>query len=167
MNQMIVRYGMWAAALMMIIAGSLVGAMLGQKPIEHAEAPRFSGWTAAGEEVTVTEYEGKVILLQFWATWCGPCVAKMPSIVALQEEFGPEGLQVIGVSADRSREELLEFEANNSLNFPTIFDGAEPILRGYGVQSLPTSFVIDQNGKALNVGFGGNLRQTVAQLLEE
>lgn len=102
-----------------------------------------------GKERSISEWDGKVIVLNFWATWCPPCRKEIPDFVALQSKYGDRGAQFIGVAMDR-RDEVREFIREVPINYPTLIgDEQGEITRRYGndLGALPYTVVIDRNGK--------------------
>ena len=96
------------------------------------------------------------MLLNFWATWCEPCKIEMPWFVELQKQYGPEGLQIIGISADEgdSKDEVAKFATNMGVNYPILL-GKESVETAYGgVQFLPSTFYIGRDGKVVDRVFG-------------
>lgn len=122
------------------------------------EAPDFTLTDQFGETHTLSDYEGKTVFLNFWATWCGPCQMEMPDIQKLYEDYGNnEGdVIILGVAnpktdknpmnADASQEEVIKFLEDNGYTYPTVMDLDGSIFRTYGVQAFPTTFMIDKNG---------------------
>ena len=102
-----------------------------------------------GKDVKLADYKGKVILLDFWATWCGPCKFEIPGFVELQEKYGKHGLQVIGVSVDDTVEKLQPFVAEYKMNYPVLQGlGHDDVQEAYGpMWGIPTSVVISRDGK--------------------
>jgi peroxiredoxin len=111
-------------------------------------APEFELKDLAGKDVRLSDYHGKVVLLNFWATWCPPCKEEMPWFVDLQERYGAQGLQVLGVAMDDSGEKTIEsFTKRLGVNYPVLL-GKESIAHAYGdVQFLPDTFYIGRDGK--------------------
>jgi peroxiredoxin len=109
-------------------------------------APDFELKTLEGKKVKLSDYRGKGVLLNFWATWCGPCREETPWLVALQKQYQAQGLQVIGVVNDSSAEDVKEFASAFSMNY-TILVGKDTVEDAYEVQGLPTSIFIDPSGK--------------------
>jgi peroxiredoxin len=111
-------------------------------------APEFQLKDLAGKEVRLSDYHGKVVLLNFWATWCPPCKEEMPWFVDLQQRYGPQGLQVIGVAMDDSGEKTIaSFTKRLGVNYPVLL-GKESVAQAYGdVQFLPDTFYIGRDGK--------------------
>ena len=127
--------------LFMVIVGC-------QKEVEAGPtAPDFSLKDLSGQTVTLEQYRGKVVLLDFWATWCPPCRAEIPHFVELYSEYRKKGLEVIGVSLDSNPEKaLLPFIEEYKINY-TMLIGNRDVTDSYGgVISIPTTFVIDREG---------------------
>jgi peroxiredoxin len=118
-------------------------------------APDFTLASLDGKNVTLSDYRGQAVLLNFWATWCGPCKIEMPWFIELQKEYGPQGLQIVGVAMDdASKEEIQKFIQEMGVNY-TILLGKEAVGQQYGgVDVLPTTFFIDRDGKIVSREFG-------------
>jgi peroxiredoxin len=118
-------------------------------------APDFSLQSLDGKTVHLSDYRGRAVLLNFWATWCAPCKIEMPWFVELQKQYGPVGLQIIGVAMDdASPKDIAAFAKEMGVNYPVLI-GKESVGDAYGgVQFLPESFYIDRNGKVLDKVFG-------------
>jgi len=118
-------------------------------------APDFTLQSLDGKTVRLSDFRGKAVLLNFWATWCSPCKIEMPWFVELQKQYGPGGLQVVGVAMDdASTKEIADFAKEMGVNYPVLI-GKESVGDAYGgVQFLPENFYIDRNGKVLDRAFG-------------
>jgi thiol-disulfide isomerase/thioredoxin len=121
----------------------------GQGPATHAlRAPHFELKDLKGRSVRLDSYKGKVLLINFWATWCAPCLAEMPDLVKLQREYGARGLRVIGITyppLDRAR--VRRMTRRLKINYAILF-GGDRIARYYDVgEVLPTTIVVDREGK--------------------
>src|SRR5947209_3776302 len=118
-------------------------------------APDFELQSLEGKNVKLSDFRGKAVLLNFWATWCGPCKIEMPWFVELQKEYGPQGLQIVGVAMDdASKDEITKFVKEMGVNY-TILLGKESVGQEYGgVNVLPTTFFIDRDGKIVAREFG-------------
>jgi len=115
-----------------------------------AQAPDFRLPSLAGGEVDLASHRGKVVLLNFWATWCPPCVAEMPSLERLHRALGPEGLAVVTVSTDEDEEVLREFVAELGLTLPVLLDPGGRVAAGaYRTTGYPETFVLDRSGVLL------------------
>jgi thiol-disulfide isomerase/thioredoxin len=110
-------------------------------------APPFSLIDLNGRKLELTDHKGKVVLLDFWATWCGPCQIEIPGFVELQERYREQGLVVIGVAMDNSPEPVREFYREFRMNYPVAM-GDERITEVYGgIVGLPTTFLIGRDGR--------------------
>ena len=118
-------------------------------------APDFTLETLDGKAVSLSSLRGQAVMLNFWATWCGPCKIEMPWFVELQKEYGPQGFQIVGVAMDdSSKEDIKKFAQDMGVNY-TILIGKESVGQAYGgVDVLPTTFFIDRNGTILDREFG-------------
>lgn len=112
----------------------------------NQEAPDFEVRTLDGDRVRLSELRGKPVLLNFWASWCGPCRRELPSIVKLHEELKSDGLVVLGVN-DEGRDVAREYAAKAGLSFTTLDDSRLKLHRLYRVRNIPSMFLIDRDGK--------------------
>lgn len=118
------------------------------------QAPDFVLNDLQGKQVRLSDFRGKAVLLNFWATWCGPCKVEMPWFVELQKQYGPQGLEIVGVALDdSSRETISKFAKDMGVNY-LILQGQDAVGDAYGTMGLPTSFFIDRNGKIVEAGSG-------------
>jgi peroxiredoxin/rhodanese-related sulfurtransferase len=112
-------------------------------------APDFTLPTLEQTAFRLSEHRGQVVLLNFWATWCGPCVIEVPHLVQLQSEFADRGLVIAGISQDSgddAYEEVRDFAARFNVNYSLLLDPGFAVSQKYGVQALPTTIVVDRNG---------------------
>jgi thiol-disulfide isomerase/thioredoxin len=118
-------------------------------------APDFELQTLDGKNLKLSDLRGKAVLLNFWATYCGPCKIEMPWFVELQNEYGPQGFQIIGVAMDdASTEDIAKFAKEMGVNYPILL-GKESVAVSYGgVNALPTTFFLDRDGKLIAREFG-------------
>jgi peroxiredoxin len=128
---------------------------------ERRAAPDFSLKDANGQTVKLSDYRGKVVLLNFWATWCGPCKLEIPWFIDMQRNLKDQGFTVIGVSMDdEGWEAVRPFVSEERMNYPVVL-GNESVSQLYGgIESLPTTFIIDREGKiaAVHVGLVSKAR---------
>ena len=122
-----------------------------------------------GKTVNLSEYKGKVILLDFWATWCPPCKAEIPGFVELQQQYGEQGLQVLGVSVDDPPEKLPPFAAEFKMNYPVLVGRDRDDLQdAYGpLWGVPTTFLISRDGKICKKHSGIVGKETYEQDIRE
>jgi peroxiredoxin len=118
---------------------------------KSAPAPDFTLQSLDGKSVTLSDLRGKAVLLNFWATWCSPCKIEMPWFVELQNEYGSQGLQIVGVAMDdSSKEDIAKFAKDMGVNYPVLL-GKEAVGEEYGgVPALPESFFIGRDGKIVD-----------------
>jgi len=113
----------------------------------HSAAPAFSLQDINGHPLDLASYRGKVVLLNFWATWCTPCRGEIPSFVQWQDSYGPQGLQILGISMDDGPQPVREFYDKFKMNYPVAV-GTDKLAQSYGgVLGLPVSFLIGRDGK--------------------
>jgi cytochrome c biogenesis protein CcmG/thiol:disulfide interchange protein DsbE len=126
--------------------------------VGHA-APNFSRRGLDHRKIVLSSYRGKVVLLNFWATWCEPCLTEMPTFVEWQKQYGSENFQVIGVSMDDATPEVRSTVSRLKLNYPVLM-GDEYLGAAYGgVLGLPVTFLIDRDGKIQARYQGASLTQ--------
>ena len=118
-------------------------------------APDFELTSLDGRRVKLSDFRGKAVLLNFWATWCAPCKVEMPWFVELQKRYGNDGLVVVGVAMDDTEAtKIAQFASEMGVNYPVLL-GTDRVSEDYGnVQYLPTSFFIDRDGKVVGKGVG-------------
>jgi thiol-disulfide isomerase/thioredoxin len=143
-----------------IVAGMLyVGFQMARRPGPEAPAilskstpaPDFTLESLDGNNMRLSDFRGKAVLLNFWATWCAPCKIEMPWFVDFQKEYGEQGLQIVGVAMDdSSKEDIAKFAKDMGVNYPVLL-GKEAVGDEYGgVPALPESFFIGRDGKIVD-----------------
>jgi len=136
-------------------------------PIARADdtpAPPFSVASETGI-LTLSEHKGKVVYLDFWASWCSPCRSSFKWLNEAQERFGPQGLVVIAVNLDQDKEAARQFLKENPANFKIGFDPEGGVAKSYQVRGMPSSYLIDRNGRLQSTHVGYRLKDKSA--LEE
>jgi thiol-disulfide isomerase/thioredoxin len=117
---------------------------------EGAILPDFSLTRLEGGTVPVSQLNYKVLLINFWATWCAPCIVEIPSIVKLKEKFGPKGLEIAAISVDENPQELVPKAAKRlRMNFPIFLDPDSDLADLFEVHAIPLTAIIDKNRKIL------------------
>jgi len=112
-------------------------------------APGFALPDLNGNSVSLAEFRGKVVVLDFWATWCPPCRREIPDFINLQAEYGSQGLQVVGIALDEP-EKVHTFARQNGMNYPVLLGSDEVSMRYGGIEGIPTTFIIDRRGRIAN-----------------
>ena len=146
-SKRILIYGIVALCLLgLYIAGRRTAAE--PKPAAAGNAaPDFTVADINGHKLTLSDYRGKVVLLDFWATWCTPCREEIPHFVEMQEKYGPQGFQVVGISMDDDAKPVREFYQEYKLNYPVAVGDDKLADKFGGVFGLPINFVIDREGR--------------------
>lgn len=135
--------------------------------------PEYAAVTLDGDSVSLRDYRGEVLLLNVWATWCPPCRREMPSLQAVHEEQGPEGLRVVGVSIDGrgSEDKIRDFLAEYGITYTILHDPEERVLRELGIFGIPTTYLVDRAGRVVQrwmgeADFGApDIRRTIREAL--
>ena len=119
----------------------------------------LTGKTVAGEPFDWKKYRGKVVLIDFWATWCGPCRAELPNLLRNYEKYNKQGFEVVAVSLDSKRENLVEFIKAAKIPWVNLFhegsDGRQPMADYYGVEGIPFTILVDRKGKVVATNVRG------------
>lgn len=126
---------------------------------EGDECPAISGITFKGEEIDLSNYEGKVILVDFWASWCGPCRIAMPFMAEMYEKYKDNSFVVIAINLDKKKKNAEHYlkKLDSKINFPIIWDKEAKYPEIFQIEAMPTSFLIDREGKIhyIHSGFTG------------
>lgn len=138
---------------------------VGSMPIE------FSVKGLDGKSLSLEKYKGKVVLLDFWATWCGPCRSEMPKVISLYNQYHDKGFEIIGISLDESKSALEKYITDNKMEWPQYFEGTKwqnSLAKKYGVRSIPATFVLDRKGKIRYKAVRGReLARAIEKLVSE
>jgi thiol-disulfide isomerase/thioredoxin len=111
--------------------------------------------------------KGKVVLLDFWASWCDPCKESFPAMEELQKEYGPRGLVIIAVNVDENRSDMEDFLKKHIADFTVVHDAKEKLVAEAGIATMPSSFLVDQSGKIRFVHAGFHGSETVKEYRQE
>jgi len=135
-------------------------------------APDFEAPALAGGTISLSDYAGKPVLLDFWASWCGPCRAKMPDLIALYQEYAPKGLEVIGISLDNTQEDLEGYLTENpEMVWPQVYDGdgwRNAVANLYAVEAIPHLVLISPDGAIRGTfSVGPALRAAIDDYIDE
>ena len=134
-----------------------------------ATFPDFDVKDLNGEPLSVARFKGKAVLIDFWATWCGPCIAELPAVLAAYSRYKDKGFEIIGISLDRDEATLKRFIADRKMTWPNYFDGKEwqsPLAAKYGVNAIPATYLLDGEGRIVAKNLRGPaLERELARLL--
>ncbi len=132
-------------------------------------APEISLPGVKGNIIKLSDFKGKVVLLDFWASWCGPCRASIPSVIKLYKKYKALGFEVFGVSIDTKNKEWQKAIAQDKINYTQVIDIGgfySPTAEKYGIDQIPTSFLLDKTGKLIAVDLEGEeLENKLKELL--
>lgn len=139
--------------LTLLIAGVLIWRVSPHLRIYRADvgdqAPAFRLTADDGSGASLDDYKGKFVLLNFWATWCPPCIQELPSLNTLHRELEPNGLVVLGISVDENKEAYERFLDRWEVSFPTVRDPEMEVASLYGTNMYPETYLIDPSGNVL------------------
>ncbi len=137
--------------------------------VEGAAFPPFEVKDTNGKPLSLAAYKGKVVLIDFWATWCGPCIAELPHVLEAYEKHHKDGFEIIGISLDKDQEKLETFTKEKKMPWPQFFDGQgwqNELAQKYGINSIPATYLVDREGKIIGIGLRGKKLETaVAEAL--
>jgi peroxiredoxin len=142
---------------MMRLNALLVLVMMAAAPaIAQKKAPDFSFKTQYGKDFQLSRMKGKVVLINFWATWCGPCRAEIPGFLQVYERYKDKGLEIVGISLDENGWEVVTpFIKRFNITYPIVIDARGVVAQQYGrIDAIPTSFFIDRKGNIVDQHVG-------------
>ena len=129
-------------------------AAAGIQQARQSAAPSFTLSTMDGRTIDSTDLRGKVVLLNFWATWCGPCKEEMPSMQRLRDAFPGTDLALLAVTGDQQQQAIAAFAKALGLSFPILLDESKDVSAAFGVRGLPTTVIIDRQGSLVGRAIG-------------
>ena len=138
---------------------------VGSSPVD------FAVTSITGEKLSPQKFKGKVLLLDFWATWCAPCRQEMPNVIKVYDRYKDRGFEIVGISLDRDRASFDKYIDKNNMDWPQFYDGKfwqNEVATLYGVKSIPATYLIDKRGKIRYKSLrGSQLESAVKELLAE
>ncbi len=148
-HTMTIRKGLLGVLLSAIAAGSLASSGLVGQP-----APDFALRSATGEVLRLSEYRGDVVMINFWATWCGPCRQEMPLLDELYSRYQRVGFRLFGVNIDVDSRRAMSMVDDLGISFPVLFDTRKEVSKLYRVEAMPVTILIDREGDVRHVHHG-------------
>lgn len=140
------------------------------KDQDYPVAPAFSLNDVNGKSISLEDYKGQIVFINFWATWCPPCRAEIPDFVKLIDTYGSKGFVILGISVDSPQDQhkIPGFMDEYNMNYPVLLDGRGEVAFKYGgIEAVPTTFVLDREGKALGKIVGMRSYQQFEQILKQ
>jgi thiol-disulfide isomerase/thioredoxin len=161
---------LWATVAMGAVVASPGRSFADEKKTPEVGKPLDIKFTAVdGRKTDLSKLKGKVVLIDFWATWCGPCVGEVPNVKATYEKLHPKGFEIVGISFDENKADLVDFVKAQKLAWPQYFDGKgwkNSYGVKYGIRSIPTMWLVDKEGNLANTNAREDLEGKVSKLLD-
>jgi len=127
---------------------------LASSGLEGQQAPDFALKSSSGENLRLSEYRGDVVMINFWATWCGPCRQEMPLLDELYTRYQRVGFNLLGVNIDDDSRRAMKMIDELGVNFPVLFDARKEVSKLYAVDAMPVTVLVDREGKVRHVHHG-------------
>jgi peroxiredoxin len=141
-------------ALLVVVPGIFAGSSFASSGLAGQEAPDFALKSASGSNLRLSEYRGDVVMINFWATWCGPCRQEMPLLNDLYTRYNRVGFSLLGVNIDDDSGRALEMAEELGVSFPVLFDDRKEVSKLYQVEAMPVTVLVDREGKVRHVHLG-------------
>ena len=154
--------------LLLLLAAPMAAAV-----VDNGPAANFTLKSASGENIRLSEYRGQVVLLNFWASWCGPCRQEMPKLDELHQKYASLGFTVFGVNVEQDRASADKVLRDIPVSFPVLFDDRNQVSELYDVDAMPVTVLVDRNGeirfvhKGYKPGYEDHYEQQVRVLVKE
>ncbi len=142
-NRHLIIASLFSVALLMVCVGVAVAAntkLIGQ------QAPDFTLKSDQGDNKKLSEYRGKVVLINFWATWCGPCQQELPKLAELKQLHDDYDFELLGVNIDEEPDKAIKLARKLGVNFPVLFDQQKQVSKLYDIDAMPMTILVDRNG---------------------
>ena len=117
-------------------------------------APDFVLKSASGKNIRLSEFKGRVVLLNFWATWCGPCAEEIPHLNKLHESLDTYDFELLGINLDEDQSKAMHLANKLNVNFPVLFDEEKDVSKSFSIDAMPTTILIDRSGKIRHINRG-------------
>jgi thiol-disulfide isomerase/thioredoxin len=165
------KTGQMAEAALEPLKEAVAAQQIRKALVPGKQFPDFLERDLAGKLFSVADYKGKVVLVDFWATWCVPCVMEMPNVIATYNKYHDKGFEIVGVSLDDDKSALEKFIKESKMPWPEYFDGMHfktKLAVKYGVQAIPSNYLLDGSGKIIGYNLRGEeLDKAVAKALKK
>jgi peroxiredoxin len=139
---------------MALVFSVFAASSLASSGMEGQPAPDFSLKTSTGENLRLSEYRGDVVMINFWATWCGPCRQEMPLLDELYSRYQRVGFNLLGVNIDDDSRRAMQMIEELGVNFPVLFDARKEVSKLYEVEAMPVTVIVDRSGNVRYIHHG-------------
>ena len=163
------KQGVYALGMAVLLAGSPVSADINSE----GPAPDFALKSDSGENLRLSEFRGEVVMINFWASWCGPCRQEMPLLDELYAQYQPMGFTILGVNVEEDSSKAKQMLSDAPVNFPVLFDNDSEVSKLYNVVAMPSTVLVDRNGnvrylhQGYKPGYEEAYQQQVRALIRE
>jgi thiol-disulfide isomerase/thioredoxin len=151
--------------LLLVAALVLSFGSLGKADVDQSKPLDLSYTAVDGSTVDLSKMRGKVVLVDFWATWCPPCRAEVPDVVAAYQKFHAKGFEIVGVSMDQDKDALLNFMKEHGMVWPQDFATSDDIAQRFDVEAIPTMWLVGKDGKVITTNARDDLAGEVKKAL--
>ncbi len=133
-------------AIVALVFSVFAATSLASSQLEGQTAPDFALKSSTGENMRLSEYRGDVVMINFWATWCGPCRQEMPLLDELYQRYSRVGFNLLGVNIDDDSRRAMQMIEELGVNFPVLFDASKRVSEMYDVDAMPVTVIVDREG---------------------
>jgi peroxiredoxin len=137
-----------------LVFSALAASSLAASGLEGQTAPDFALRSASGDNLRLSEYRGNVVMINFWATWCGPCRQEMPLLDELYDRYERVGFNLLGVNIDDDSSRAMQMVEELGVGFPVLFDARKEVSKLYDVEAMPVTVILDRQGTVRYVHHG-------------
>jgi peroxiredoxin len=141
-------------AALLLVAFAAAPALASKGALDGQQAPDFALTSLDGENLRLSEYRGEVVMINFWATWCGPCRQEMPLLDDLYDRYERVGFQLLGVNIDDDPRRAMEMAEELGISFPVLFDDRKEVSELYRVEAMPVTVILDREGVVRYTHYG-------------
>jgi peroxiredoxin len=162
------KKGLLAIGLAALLAG-----MSAHADISNGQAPDFTLNSNSGENLRLSEFRGEVVMINFWASWCAPCLQEMPLLDELYSQYQPMGFTILGVNVEEDSTQAKKMLKDSPVTFPVLFDNESEVSKLYKVVAMPSTVLVDRDGnvrylhKGYKPGYEETYQQQVRALIRE
>ncbi|MGB5623977.1 MAG: TlpA disulfide reductase family protein [Gammaproteobacteria bacterium] len=151
---MIKRRPTFLMATLLVAALAVAGSVSAARNLVGSPAPDFTLSGLSGANLRLSEYQGRVVMINFWATWCGPCRQEMPALQTIYQRYEPAGFTLLGVNVDAEPDGARRMAEDLGVSFPLLFDADKDVSKLYDVRAMPVTVLVDRDGRVRYVHHG-------------